>query len=66
MPGTHLPPDTWGDAAVSWPDKFFAIRVGNESDPERLRAAAEAEAMTDNPRGDRIARINKRLSELES
>jgi len=61
MTSGHLPADKWGDAATSWPDRFFAIRVSNESDPERLRAAASAEAQRADPRRDRIKRINKRL-----
>jgi hypothetical protein len=62
---SQLPPDKWGDAATTWPDRFFAIRVSNESDPDRLRAAATAEAERDTTRADRIARINKRLQNLE-
>ena len=62
--GTHLPPDKWGDAAVSWPERFFRIRVSNESDPDRLRAALEAEAAQSSPRKDRIARLNERLADL--
>jgi hypothetical protein len=64
MPGTHLPPDKWGDAAVSWPDRFFRIRVSGESDTDRLEAALEAEAARSSPRKDRIARLNKRLAEV--
>lgn len=57
-----LPPDKWGDAAVSWPDRFFAIRVSNETDPDRLTAALKAEAAETTPRKERIARLNKRLT----
>jgi len=66
MTSGHLPADKWGDAATSWPDRFFAIRVTNESDPERLRAAASAEADRAEPRPDRIARINQRLTQLDN
>ena len=66
MTSGHLPADKWGDAAASWPDRFFEIRVGNESDPERLRAAASAEADRTDPRPDRIARINQRLTKLDN
>jgi len=59
---THLPPDKWGDAAVSWPDRFFQIRVSGEDDAERLEAALKAEAAESSPRKDRIARLNKRLA----
>jgi len=59
---THLPPDKWGDAAVSWPDRFFRIRVSGEDDTERLEAALKAEAAEPSPRKDRIARLNKRLA----
>jgi len=62
MPGTHLPPDKWGDAAVSWPDRFFRIRVSNEDDAARLEAALKAEAAESSPRKERIARLNKRLA----
>lgn len=58
---SRLTADGWGDAAVSWPDRFFQIRVSNESDPERLEAAVVAEAQGP-ARKERIARINKRLA----
>lgn len=61
--GTHLPPDKWGDAAASWPDRFFRIRVSNEDDADRLRAALESEADRRSPRKDRIARLNERLAD---
>lgn len=64
MAGTTLPPDKWGDAAVSWPERFFRIRVSGEDDPDRLRAALNAEAAQSSPRKDRIARLNKRLAEV--
>jgi len=65
MTSGHLPADKWGEAATSWPARFFAIRVSNESDPERLRAAASAEAQRADPRRDRIKRINERLQTLD-
>lgn len=64
MPGTHLPPDKWGDTATTWPPRFFAIRVSNESDTDRLEAALKAEASRSSPRKERIARLNKRLAEV--
>jgi len=65
MTSGKLPADKWGDAAVSWPDRFFQIRVANETDADRLRAAASAEADRADPRPDRIARLNERLQDLK-
>jgi transglutaminase-like putative cysteine protease len=62
---SRLPPEAWGDAATTWPDRFFQIRVNNESDPDRLRAAAAAEANRSDTRPERIARINKRLTTIQ-
>ena len=57
----RLTDDAWGDAAVSWPDRFFQIRVANESDTARLEAAVVAEA-NGPARKERIARLNSRLA----
>lgn len=62
---THLPPDQWGKAAAGWGKQFFAIRVIQCDDPERLRAAVIHEAERDaETRPDRIARLNKQIDKV--
>lgn len=60
-----LSPETFGAHATQWPDALFAIRVDSETQVERLRAAVRHEAQRSDPREERIARINRRIAELD-
>jgi hypothetical protein len=61
---SHLNPDDFGRAATAWGPEFFMIRITQEDDLERLRAAARHEADRDSPRPKRIAQINKRIQRV--
>jgi len=64
--GRHLSPESYGRAAAGWNEEFFKIRVFNESDKERLRAAIEHEVDREGEtRKDRIATINSRIQTVE-
>lgn len=66
MTSGHLPPEQWAGAAAAWTDEFFAIRVTQCDDTDRLRAAATHEVERDGEtRTDRIARINTRIADLQ-
>jgi len=60
----QLPADQWGEATTSWGIQFFKIRVIQEQDEDRLRAAVKAEA-EGKARRKRIAILNKQLTKQE-
>jgi len=62
----HLSPKSFGKAAAAWNDEFLRIRVNNETDPERLRAAIEHEIERHgDTRRERIGLLNERLQAIE-
>lgn len=64
MGRTTLSPENWGKHATDWGDQFFRIRVAQEQQPERLRAALRYEGARSDPRKERISALNTRLIEI--
>ena len=58
------PPTVWGPANVGMTDEYFDKRVSGSRSVPHLRAALEAEAQRPEPRRERIAALNQRVSEL--
>ena len=58
------PPTVWGPANVGMTDEYFDKRVSWCRSVPHLRAALEAEAQRPEPRRERIAALNQRVSEL--
>ena len=59
------PPTVWGPANVGMTNEYFDKRVSWCRSVPHLRAALEAEAQRPNPRRERIAALNQRVSELQ-
>ena len=59
------PPTVWGPANVGLTAEWFDRRVSWCRSVPHLRAAIKAEAQRPNPRRDRIAALNQRVSELQ-
>ena len=59
------PPTVWGPANVGMTDEWFDRRVSWCRSVPHLRAALEAEAQRPDPRRERIAALNQRVSELQ-
>ena len=59
------PPTVWGPGIVGLTAEWFDKRVSWCRSVPHLRAAAESEAQRPNPRRERIAALNQRISELQ-
>lgn len=58
------PPGVFARETRDTSDEYAEARIKNATDPERLRAIIEVEAERDDPRRERIAWANQRLSEV--
>ena len=59
------PPTVWGPANLGMTAEWFDRRVSSCRSVPYLRAALEAEAQRPEPRRERIAALNQRISELQ-
>jgi len=58
------PPRTWGRGTLGMTDDWFSKRVSECRSLAHCKAAIEAEATKDEPRRERIARLNQQVKQI--
>lgn len=61
-----IPPESWAQQCHDTSMEYFLARVRVMDSAEHLRAALDREVNRDEPRPDRVGKINKRLQEVDS